>query len=136
MTESNALECIDMLKAAFPSYKLSGDQTEKTMELWADIFEKTDVEKVKAAITTYVKSGAEFPPAVGQIRRLVNARNKKDDPDGDAGGYWMFETYYIPAKDVRVKTPEGLVPVYEPDDVTPIEYGRRIWVEAGKEKSA
>lgn len=67
MLHASFLKALRIISAAYPSWKLD----EETIQIWNAILSDTPPDSVLRAALEWVRTPAEFPPTVGQIRALA-----------------------------------------------------------------
>lgn len=72
LTYKETLQIMAILKTAYPSYYKGGSNPEQAAALWTELFADDDALVVATAVKTFIANDEKgFPPAIGQIKKLV-----------------------------------------------------------------
>ena len=69
MEKKETLELIRLITVYYPNFKFGNDQKEQmdTLTAWYGILRDCDVMEISKNLIDYVKTGATYPPVVGQL---------------------------------------------------------------------
>lgn len=106
MERSQARDIFKRLAASFPSWKWDAE----TAKVWIDDLEQVDYEHAYANAIDYIRSGAKFAPALGEII--------KDNPE-------------VVAKREKERTRQMI-----DNELTRADYADPPWIKVGMDKDA
>lgn len=90
MTTKETSVIMEVIRLAYQrTGAMSKDDAEKTLSLWATMFDEVPYDDVRLAVKTFILTDTKgFPPTIGQINSIIAEMKTADLPSGEeAWGY-------------------------------------------------
>ena len=74
MTREDTIKILSVIRSAYPAFyrDITKQEAEKTIELWAVMFDEEPAVLVGAAVKAFISGDSKgFPPAIGQIKEKI-----------------------------------------------------------------
>lgn len=86
MTREETTQVIRIISAAYPNWKVDGDNVRDVIDLWATVFESVPADAVRSALSVYVAQPHDYAPSPGKIMEILRSAQ----PEPTEAEYWTL----------------------------------------------